>query len=345
MRNSPPTTDEVRQRELPACVCSSESAGKQDAYPTGMVVNFTWLTDWLAYVAVRLVICIIQAMRIETCHAIARNVAWIANDVVKIRGAVIDENLCNVFPNLSLDERRRMSRQMWEHLLLMVCEIALAPRKIHRNNWHDHISIRGRRELVQNLIDPRPTVLITGHFGNFEIGGFATGLLGFPSFTVARTLDNPYLDRYINSFRGANGQFILPKNGSSAQVQAVLASGGVLSLLGDQYAGPKGCWVDFLGRPASCHKAIALFPMTSGAPLLAAATTRNGRPLKFEISFLGVLDPAISPDAASSVPDITRWYNERLEEAIRLVPEQYWWVHRRWKGTPPKRMLARRQAA
>ncbi|MDA1055516.1 MAG: lysophospholipid acyltransferase family protein [Planctomycetota bacterium] len=308
-------------------------------------MSFRLLTDWLAYVAVRVVICIVQAMRIETCHAIARLVAVIANDVVRVRGAVVDENLRNVFPHLSDAERREMSRRMWEHLLLMVCEIAHAPRKIHRGNWRDHISFRGRREMVQNLLDPRPTVLITGHFGNFEVGGFVTGLLGYPSFTVARTLDNRFLDRYINSFRGANGQFILPKQGSSTQVQAVLASGGVLSLLGDQHAGPKGCWVDFLGRPASCHKAIALFPMTSGAPLLAAATTRRDRPLNFQISLLGVLDPAQSPDMAGSVPSVTQWYNDRLEEAIRLVPEQYWWVHRRWKGTPPKRMPARRRAA
>jgi KDO2-lipid IV(A) lauroyltransferase len=310
-----------------------------------MALKFTWLTDWLAYVAVRVLICLAQAIRIETCQVLARLLAVLVNDVVRLRSDVVDENLRNTFPDLSETERRRLARQMWEHLLLMVGEIAHAPRKIHRANWRDHISFRGRREIVRCLIDPRPTVLVTGHIGNFELGGFATGLLGFPSFTVARTLDNPYLDRYLNSFRGANGQFILPKQGSSAQVQAVLARGGVLSLLGDQHAGPKGCWVDFLGRPASCHKAIALFPMTSGAPLLACATTRAGGPLKFRISLLGALDPATSPEAVSSVSDVTQWYNNRLEDAIRIAPEQYWWVHRRWKGTPPNRMQARRRAA
>lgn len=308
-------------------------------------MKLNWLTDWLAYVALRVVVCFVQTLRIETCHALARIAAVIANDIVRLRGSVVDENLRHGFPDLSDLERRRISRQMWEHLLVMVCEIAHAPRKIHRGNWRDHISFQGRREIVQCLIDPRPTVLVTGHFGNFELGGFILGLLGFPSFTVARTFDNPHVNRFINRFRGKNGQYILPKQGSSAQVQAVLASGGVLSLLGDQYAGPKGCWVEFLGRPASCHKAIALFPMTSGAPLLAAATTRDGAPMKFTVSWLGTLDPAKSPDAAGSVPNVTQWYNCRLEEAIRLAPEQYWWVHRRWKGTPPKRMLARPRAA
>jgi KDO2-lipid IV(A) lauroyltransferase len=283
-------------------------------------------------------------MRIETCHAIARAFAILANDIVRLRGKVVDENLRHVFPDLTEAERRRISRQMWEHLLLMVCEIAHAPRKIHRSNWRDHISFRGRRDLVRYLIDPRPTVLVTGHFGNFEIGGFVTGLLGFPSFTVARTLDNRYLDGYVNRFRGANGQFILPKQGSATQVRAVLAGGGVLSLLGDQHAGPKGCWVDFLGRPASCHKAIALFPLTSNAPLLAAVATRCGSPLQFRVEFLGVLDPAEMARSTCSVPGVTRWYNDRLEEAIRRVPEQYWWLHRRWKGAPPQRRNQRQAA-
>jgi Kdo2-lipid IVA lauroyltransferase/acyltransferase len=308
-------------------------------------VNFTLLTDWLGYITVRVVICMIQATRIETCHGIARIFAHIANDLVRLRGKVVDDNLRHAFPRLSAAQRRQTSRRMWEHLLLMVCEIAHAPRKIHRGNWRDHISFEGRREMVRHLLDPRPTVLVTGHFGNFELGGFITGLLGFQSFTVARTLDNPFLNRYINSFREANGQFILPKQGSSAQVQQVLESGGVLSLLGDQHAGAKGCWVDFLGRPASCHKAIALFPMTSGAPMLAAMTTRCEAPLKFKIRLVGVLDPADAPSEVGSVPEVTQWYNDRLGEAIHLEPEQYWWVHRRWKGTPPKRMRARRMAA
>ena len=301
------------------------------------------LTDWLVYMLVRVFVCIIQSMRIETCHTVARVLALIACDVIPLRRGVVDDNLRHAFPDKSPGERRHLARKMWEHLFLMVCEIAHAPRKIHRSNWHEHITIRGQRQFVKYLIDPRPTVIVSGHFGNFELGGFATGLLGFPSFTVARTLDNPYLDRYINSFRGANGQYILPKHGRAAQVEAVLAMGAALTLLGDQQAGAKGCWVDFLGRPASCHKAIALFTLTSGAPLLVAETTRRDKPMQFEIRLLGVVDPAQEHEAMRGVAPLTQWYNEQLGGAIRRQPEQYWWVHRRWKGEPPKR--ARRKLA
>ena len=226
---------------------------------------------------------------------------------------------------------------MWEHLFLMVCEIAHAPRKVHETNWRRYFQFRGKREMVEILLDQRPTVFVSGHYGNFELSSYMMGLLGFPTYAIARRLDNPYLDRFVNQFRSTNGQFILPKEGSSAQVDAVLRSGGVIALLGDQSAGPKGCWVDFLGRPASCHKAVALFTLVSGAPLVVAYGKRIGGPLQFELGTGGIADPQVPSEDLAGVKPLTQWYNRALERIIRAAPEQYWWVHRRWKGEPPKK--------
>ena len=298
----------------------------------------------LVYVLIRVVVCIIQALRIETCEVLAGVLAWLANDVLRVRQGVVDENLRHAFPEMTDADRRRVGRCMWRHLVLMACEIAHAPRKIHRTNWHRYVTIEQRRELLRFLLDARPTALVSGHFGNFELGGFITGLLGFPTFTVARPLDNPYLDRFLNRFRGVHGQFILPKQGSASQIQAILEAGHAITLLGDQSAGPKGCWVEFFGRPASCHKAIALFTLASGAPMLVVYAMRT-RPLHFVVGLAGVADPGIPASHFSGVPALTRWYNERLESAIRLAPEQYWWVHRRWKDTRPVRRSAEKRHA
>lgn len=295
------------------------------------------LTDWLVYLFVRLSVCLIQALSLESCHAMARLLAWLACDVMRLRRCVVDDNLRHVFPAWPDDVRRDLTRQMWEHLFLMVCEIAHAPRKIHETNWRRYFQFRGKREMVAYLLDERPSVFVSGHFGNFELSSFMMGLLGFPTYAIARRLDNPYLDRYVNEFRQANGQFILPKDGSAAQVEAVLRAGGVIALLGDQSAGPKGCWVDFLGRPASCHKAVALFTLVSGAPLVVAYGRRIGGPLHFELGSEGIVDPRISCESLTGVKPLTQWYNRALERIIRAAPEQYWWVHRRWKGEPPAR--------
>jgi KDO2-lipid IV(A) lauroyltransferase len=293
--------------------------------------------DWLIYLTVRMFICLIQTLRLETCQQLSRLLAVLACDVLKLRAAVVDDNLRHAFPHWTPAQRHRCARRMWEHLLLLVCEIAHAPRKVHETNWRRYFRIARKREFVGYLLGQRPVLLVSGHFGNFEMGSYATGLLGIPGYSVARTLDNPYLDRFVNRFRAAYGQHIVPKSGSAGLLEAVLASGGVICLLGDQHAGPKGCWVEFLGRPASCHKALAVLTLSGGAPLLVASSRRIGGPLQLELQLWGVADPQIPTAELANVKTLTRWYNAMLEQAIREAPEQYWWVHRRWKGEPPRR--------
>ncbi|MFO0818722.1 MAG: lysophospholipid acyltransferase family protein [Pirellulales bacterium] len=298
-------------------------------------------TDFGAYLALRIVICLIQTFSIETCAAASRCVAILMSDVFRLRGKTVDDNLRLAFPQWTDRERQVVRRHMWEHLILMVCEVAHAPRKIRETNWHKYVKIVGRREIVSYLLDRRPIVLVSGHFGNFEVGCFLIGLLGFSTSTIARTLDNRYLDRWVKKFREKKGQYILDKDGSASQVADLLARGGKVTLLADQFAGPKGCWVDFFGKPTSCHKAVALFTLGSKAPMLVISNARDGRPLHYTVRLEGLADPAQLPDELGSVPGLTRWYNQRLEDAIRRTPDQYWWLHRRWRGDPPTRKGAK----
>jgi KDO2-lipid IV(A) lauroyltransferase len=299
-------------------------------------VRWKPLTDWLVYVLVRIFICVVQSLSLEACHLIARGMALLATDVVRLRYGVIEDNLRHAFPQWDASYRRRFIRRIWEHLFLMVAEVAQAQRKIHETSFHQYVSFTDKPLLVRYLLDPRPIVMVTGHYGNFEMAGYVLGMFGFPSFTIARTLDNPYLNRFINRFRGSRGQYILDKQGCAPEVQSVLDAGGTLALLGDQHAGNKGCWVEFLGRPASCHKAVALFTLSSGAPqLVCYLRRRGGEPMHFEIGTVGVADPRTWDPQLAGVKPLTRWYNERMEEMILGAPEQYWWVHRRWKGQPP----------
>jgi KDO2-lipid IV(A) lauroyltransferase len=298
------------------------------------------IADWFVYFVVRLFICIVQATPLETCQYFAQGLGFLAADVLKLREKTVDTNLAHVFPAHTERQRRKLKRRMWEHLFLMVCEIAHAPRKIHDTNWRRYVDLRKTRELVTHLLDERPTILVSGHYGNFEIAGYITGLLGFPSFTVARPLDNKHLDRFINRFRGLHGQFILPKEGSAKMIEAVLREGESLTLLGDQHAGDKGCWVEFLGRLASCHKAVAVFTIAGGAPMLVCYARRSDKPLHFEVGLEGVADPALDGPECAGVKPLTEWYNRMLERVILTAPEQYWWMHRRWRE-PPARVKQR----
>ncbi len=301
------------------------------------------LTDYLVYLVVRFLICVVQAIRIETGVRIARCLAWLLADVFKVRAGVVDENLALAFPKLEPRQRQQLARAMWEHLFFLVLEVAHAPRKIHETNWRDYIELDNVRPLVKCLLDDRPTLLVTGHFGNFELGGYVLGILGFPSHTVARRLDNPYLDRFVNRFRGATGQHIIPKKGGFDQILDVLRRGGTMTLLADQYAGPKACWVEFFGRPASTHKAIALLSLDNDAPMVVSTSLRAGGPMNIKLSGVAIADPRNTNQELDTVKDLTQWFTSALEGRIRRTPEQYWWLHRRWKDTRASRKRKRKE--
>ncbi|WP_428304537.1 lysophospholipid acyltransferase family protein [Lacipirellula sp.] len=299
------------------------------------------IIDYTAYLAVRTFVCIIQAMPLSTCQAWSRRLGWLFWHVLKVRRGTVEDNLKTAFPERSPREHEQIALGMWEHLLLMVCEIAHAPRKINRTNWRTHLAMPQMELMVRRLLAPRPVIIISGHLGNFEMGGYLLGLHGFPSHTIARTLDNPYLDRWINDFRGATGQFILPKHGSSQRIEELLKSGGTLVLLGDQHAGEAACWVDFFGRSASTHKAVALFTLSGNAPTATGCVYRKGAPMHFEMEVAGLVDPAAADFNLGSIPLLSTWYTRGLENLIRVAPDQYWWLHRRWREPPARQKKLR----
>lgn len=307
---------------------------------------WSWMVtarQWAGYVAVRCAICAIQALPIEMAWRLAGWLGWLCNDLLRLRGKIVSENLAHAYPELTPDERGALGRQMWQSLFGMLVEIAFLPRKVHRTNWRRYVRLGGRRLLMTRLLSDRPTIICSAHYGNFEVAGYVLGLLGFPTFTVARTLDNPFLDRYVNRFRGMTGQFILAKKGGYEKIIEVLESGGTMTFLADQYAGRKGCWVEFFGRPASVHKAIALFTLNHDAPLAIGYARRTGGPLEYELVTPSVVDPRDDVPAAQGARELTTWFTGEIEAFVRGAPEQYWWLHRRWKDRRPARR--RRRAA
>ena len=302
------------------------------------------LSDYAVFVVVRIIIAVLQALPVSTSKALARGFAVLMHDVVRVRRNVVDENLRHAFPNWSEPRRQQVARAMWNHLFLMIVEFALVGRKLHWTNWRKHIKLKNDDVMIRAMLDERPVLVLSGHYGNFEIGSYIQGVFDFDTYAVARPLDNPYLDRYLATFRGTNGAKILPKEGSAETIAKILENGHALAALGDQAAGRKGCWVEFFGRPAAAHKAPAVFCLANDAPMLVMYSRRTGdEPLYFTMGTHAAADPADGQPHTQSVSALTEWYTVQLEEIVREAPEQYWWIHRRWKGKPPRRRV--KQAA
>jgi len=294
------------------------------------------ISDYIVYLLVRILFCVVQSLSLDASKTFAHSLAFVFTQVLPIRRKLLHENLQIAFPQLNHEERHAIIRSMWEHLFLMGVEVALARRKIRDFNWTDHIRLVNAEPLLSLLHQDRPVIIVTGHFGNFEIGGFSLGVLTYPSHSVARTLDNPYLHRFIKEFRESTGQFLISKNGGAPEITRVMSEGGLMAFLVDQSAGAKGYMVNFFDKPASTFKAIAVLALQFNAPIVVCYSRRNEvesqfNPLHFEMHIREIFDPLDTPPNIQNPKEITQWFTHVLESGIRQCPEQYWWLHRRWK--------------
>lgn len=305
-----------------------------------------WKTrQFIGYAALRIVICLTQALPLWLCDEIARALGFFFDSVLRMRRRLIDGNLEAAFPELSPAERRVIARGMWRHLFQFAVEVVHTSRRIHLNSWQQFVELPLESEstVAEVLLNDRPLVMVTAHFANFELATYLLCLFGHRIYSVARPLDNPYLDGFVNNFRGGTGQTILSKQDDYDRIRDILAAGGKVSFVADQYAGTKGCWVKFFGREASAHKAIALFALDNDAPIVVGGCRRVGKIMKFRMTLQGMLDPRTLPDEQRTVRYIVEWYNRQFENMIRAQPDQYWWLHNRWKDNREKHRALRKQ--
>lgn len=294
--------------------------------------------DYAVYLAVRIFVCIMQALPRRLALGFANVLALVAYKLDKRHREVARENLRHAMPERCADpvERDRIVLGCYRHFCTMAVEIALLPRRLHIHNWRQSNALHNFEKMVTPLIGERAVLLVTAHFGNWEVAGYVTGVTGLKTYSIARVLDNPYLHRFLLQFRQKTGQTILNKSGDFDKITAVLESRGVIGTLGDQDAGPKGMFVNFFNRPASTHKAVALLSMQFDAPMVVFGVPRIGTPMKFIWEIEDYIDPRDYTGKRSlAVRAITERFTLALERIVRRYPEQYFWLHRRWKHQPP----------
>jgi len=292
--------------------------------------------DYSVYLIVRCLVAFAQALSIEQAYAFAAVLAWVAYKVDRRHRLVGLENLQRAFGDrFSPDQRDQIVRAVYRHFCTMLIEILHIPRTLHLTNWRNHVKLVGHEPIMDQLLTAdRPLIFLTGHYGNWELAGYVFGLFGFPTFSIARTLDNPYLERFLRSFRERTGQSLIPKSGGYDQMIEVLQSRGTLGFLADQDAGERGLYVDFFNRPASTHKAIALLAVEHQARVIVGVARRIGPGFRYEIRCAQVIDPLDLADDPDIIRTLTQRYTTALEQLITQDPTQYLWLHRRWKHQP-----------
>jgi len=302
---------------------------------------------WRAeYYAFRLAAMVIDILNVRQTRCLAEGMAWVFVHVLPrkwTRHRVAFDNLKQAFGDrYSPAELDDIIQGMWAHLFRLVAEIVQFPRKVRLRNCREVITFRRRNLAVKALATGRPVFLLGGHFGNWEATNITFGVFGFLMGIVACKLDNPYLHRWFVDSREQTGHQLLLKHGGVDGMADILNDGGNIGLLCDQDAGRRGAFVNFFGRPASTYRSIALLAIEYDALLVVGYGIRlpddfeKCRWAAFEIGCEEVIDPR-EITAKDEVQEITQRFTSALQRAIERHPEQYFWVHRRWKTDPKTR--------
>lgn len=251
--------------------------------------------------------------------------------MLRIRRALVDENLLHAFPDRSDDWRGHVARDCYRHLGREALAIlALGSRSAAE--IRERTPITGWDRLSAAIDRGRGVVVATAHFGNWELGGASLAVRGVGIDAIVQRQSNPLVDREIGSVREALGVRVIDRRHAPKRVLGSLREGRVVGFVADQDARRSGVFVPFFGRPASTHRGPALFAIRSGAPLFLGVAPRGTddayhcRVHEIEVDRSGPLEEAIVR--------LTAAFTRKLEDEIRLAPEQYFWLHRRWKTRP-----------
>lgn len=293
--------------------------------------------DWLIYAVVRCAVMILQMFPVDWNLKTARIAgAFWFRAIRRHRQRACDHLRLAYGSQLTESEVERLARQSMQQVAMMVIEMIFTPRLINEWTWPRHVRLKGIQDAMDVLISKRGAILVTGHYGNWELVGFMLATLGFPLTAVMRPLDNPYLNRFLMDVRARRGLKLLYKKGATQSAGDILSGGGILGFIADQNAGHKGLFVDFFGQSASTYKSIGLLAMEYNVPIVVGCARRVNERFRYEVECNRVVRPEEWADREDPLFWVTQEYTRSIEQLVRQAPEQYLWMHRRWKTRPPQ---------
>lgn len=251
-----------------------------------------------------------------------------------IRRKVVEENLRLAFPEHDAAWVQRTTRLAYEHLGREAAAI-LRLGKLDRQAVIDRTVPVGWNEMEEALSEGKGVMLVTGHYGNWEIAAATVASRGIPIAAIVRRQGNRLVDARLDQLRRNLGVETITQREAPSRVPRLLRRNGVIGIVGDQDARRAGVFVPFFGRPASTHRGPALFAHKLGTAVFACVARRLPGPgVRYEVS--GQRVPVVrTGDVEADVTALTAQLAARLEGEIRKAPEQYFWFHRRWKTKPP----------
>ena len=277
----------------------------------------------------------VQASRVLNDGAAARfgsGLGRLGYFPLKFRRELVEKHLRRAFPDRDAEWIHATARAAYAHLgREAIATIRLA--RMTREDVLARTTVIGLEAFKHSLAQGKGLVLASGHIGNHEIGAAALSARGIPLDLVVQRQANPLFDAALIASRKRLGLGVIDRFQATRLAIKSLRAGRAVAFAADQNAGKAGIFVPFFGHLASTHRGAALFAVKTEAPLFLGTSLRKGN--RYEVT-LQPVEVDRSGDLEDVVYRLTVAFTQKLETVVRAAPEQYLWLHRRWKTRPPE---------
>jgi Kdo2-lipid IVA lauroyltransferase/acyltransferase len=292
------------------------------------------MKEWLAFAIVWVVLKLTGALPRQLARGLGVRVARTLFAVTPKLRRIAEVNLKLAFPEWTDIQRAATVRGMVRSLGWMAAEFAMMPRYT-RKNIEDIILLDGQENFLEGQRLGKGVLFLTAHMGAWELSSYAHARYGYPLHYMARPLDNARLDALVNRYRGLSGNKPIFKNDSARAMLKILKDAGTIGILADQNTLPEeGVFVDFFGVPACTTSGIARVALHTGAAVVPGYAAWDASLQKYRLRFEAPLELVRTGDAERDIFENTQLFARVTEEIIRKYPEQWVWLHARWKTRP-----------
>jgi KDO2-lipid IV(A) lauroyltransferase len=286
------------------------------------------------YTALRAVVGALGALPWRRAGDIGARIGALGYRPLGIRRRVVERQIAAAFPGLGEDGVVKIARAAYEHLGRSSIEAAVLPR-LGRQAVLDAFEGADDYHVVETALSQgRGLIFVTGHLGNWELGGAYLAARGLPIDAIVRRMKNPLFDRYLTETRSRFGIHVVHDADAVRRTPRSLREGRAVVFLADQgVLGLASTFVPFFGRPAKTPRGPAVFALRLNVPVVFGAAVRQPSG-KYRLVFEPV-EVVDTGDRDRDVDAIVARYTATLERWVRRYPEQYFWHHRRWRRQPP----------
>jgi len=294
------------------------------------------IANFLLYIGLKTLVAVIRFTPLHMGVLVLKSLTYVFYLFDRKQRKIAYKNLRTAYGHeLSEVQIRKIIRRNYLHFALVWIDFVKLPQIVNTSNWQKYFEIEGLEFARKAQEEGKGVIFVTGHVGNWEVLGYAFEFFFHPLHSIAKHLKNPFADKFLTRLRENGRQKIIFTENASREIIRVLRNNKLLGILVDQNARENNIFVDFFGQKAATTRSVATIALKTGSPVIMGFLRRTDRKYRFKVTLSEPIQIERSGNLEKDILSLTQRYTALIESRIREYPQEWLWMHRRWKTKPP----------